>query len=150
MKLVAQSAACISGSSITHDIVAIKLFWLCLCDLQTLLCPFCPDHWCRRRDEHTIHGHGRRNLGTMKGGRTPPASRDYSSKGNYSGWDRRDTREASSSGYEDKRADWSNTGDRGNDHATEGDTGKNKDKDDASRTGKAKEAEKETERKKKN
>ena len=39
-------------------------------------------------------------------GWTPPACRDFSSKGNYSEWDRRDTRGPSSSGYEDEHADW--------------------------------------------
>ena len=48
---------------------------------------------------------------------------------------------ASSDGYEEKRTDWSNTGDRGNDYVTKGDTDKNKDKDDASRTGKEQESE---------
>ena len=81
-------------------------------------------------------------------GWTPPASTDYSSRRNYLGRDRRNTRGASSSGYEDKRADWGNTGDRGNDYATEGDTDKNKDKDDASRTGKEKEAKKGMEKEK--
>ena len=83
----------------------------------------------------------------MEGGHHPRPGR-YSSRGEYSGWDRRDTRNASSSGYEDKRADWSNIGDRGNDHATVVDTGKNKDKDDTSRTGKEKEVDKGKEKEK--
>ena len=70
------------------------------------------------------------------------APRGYSSRGNYSEWERRDTRGASSSGYEDKRAGWSNA------RATEVDADKNKDKDDASRTGKEKEAEKGQEKEK--
>ena len=79
---------------------------------------------------------------------TPPAPRDYSSRRNYSVWDRRDTRGASSSAYEDKRAGWCNSSDRGNDHATEVGADKNKDKDDGSRTVKEKEAEKRQEKEK--
>ena len=73
----------------------------------------------------------------MKGGHHPRPA-----------WDRRDTRGASSSAYEDKRAGWSNSDDRGNDHATEVDADKNKDKDDGSRTGTEKEAEKGQEKEK--
>ena len=55
------------------------------------------------------------------------------------GWNRRNTRGASSSGYEDKHATWGSTGDYGN----ESDKDKDKDKDSVSRKGKQREAEKE-------
>ena len=79
-------------------------------------------------------GRGRRNHGTMKGGHQPHSETTHQ-KGTIRGGTVGDTQGAGSSGYEDKRTDWSNTGDRGNDYVTKGDTDKNKDKNDASRTG---------------
>ena len=69
---------------------------------------------------------------------TPSTSRDNSSSGNYTGWNRRDIRGANSSGYEDKHATWGGTGGYESD----------KNKDSASRKGDEREAEKEKEREK--
>ena len=103
---------------------------------------FCPDRWCgvSRLTRDTWS----RSTSWYRKECTQPTSWVFDT-GNYTGWNRRDTRGASSSGYEDRYATWRGA----NVHEIEHEDDKNKDKDNALRRGQEREAEKEAKEKRK-